>query len=333
MLCKGTLEEKNRRINCWLPAEETSEFGFCRRCHFHHITAVLDSLSYAYVQGVPHPVNESLMQKTTFLYELLHPAREQALLNLLVSLFLYNTKQFEEVISTLQKKHSFSILLTNRIRSHQPGPRCKLYRRFLKDTSFYKAEDLCWNCWDCIVWSLTQKERHLYERFQEQYIFEIARINVATFNQIGSHVLKELFTVLYLLGNDTCMKVLLEHLFHELPIESFKQFLASLFQQVPMIEILFQEKRNKYIPLALQDEVVIDEFKKKCKVFIKKRSHIFKEELMIKTWHPSRLFAWCFDLDDLSDFTDTQWNPEWLDESVVTQFQEESSFGYIGRRD
>jgi hypothetical protein len=30
----------------------------------------------------------------------------------------------------------------------------------------------------------------------------------------------------------------------------------------------------------------------------------WKEDLIIKTWHPDRLLTWCFDLDELSDFND-----------------------------
>lgn len=35
---------------------------------------------------------------------------------------------------------------------------------------------------------------------------------------------------------------------------------------------------------------------------LKDRQDIFKEELIMKTWHPKRIFFWCFDLDELSDF-------------------------------
>lgn len=35
---------------------------------------------------------------------------------------------------------------------------------------------------------------------------------------------------------------------------------------------------------------------------LKSRQNLFKEELIMKTWHPRRLFFWCFDLDELADF-------------------------------
>ena len=38
------------------------------------------------------------------------------------------------------------------------------------------------------------------------------------------------------------------------------------------------------------------------KKVLKQRCNIYKEDLMIKTWHTSRLFKWCFDLDELAEF-------------------------------
>jgi hypothetical protein len=35
---------------------------------------------------------------------------------------------------------------------------------------------------------------------------------------------------------------------------------------------------------------------------LKRRQNIFKEELIMKAWHPKRIFFWCFDQDELSDF-------------------------------
>ena len=314
MLCKGVIQENNIVKNCWLPADTNSVFELCRRCHFDNITKVVDSLTFEYSHGCSHPQNESVLQNTSFLYELFHPAREQALLNLLSSLFHNKKDVFQDIVLKLKEKSAFSILLTNRILVHHPGTRCQLYRSFLKDTSLYKSEYLCWNCWECIVWSLQQKEKRFHDIFIEQYLFHISRINATTFHTIGSHVLKELFLALYLLGEYLSIEVIMRHLFHELDLTTFKYFLTTVFQQAHIAETIFQEKRNIFIPLPLQEDVVINQLQKNVKSFIKQRTDTFKEELMKRTWHPSRLFTWCFDLDDLTDFTDTQWNPVWLDE-------------------
>lgn len=38
------------------------------------------------------------------------------------------------------------------------------------------------------------------------------------------------------------------------------------------------------------------------KGLLKTRQNLTKEELIMQTWHPSRLFPWCLDLDELKDF-------------------------------
>jgi hypothetical protein len=38
------------------------------------------------------------------------------------------------------------------------------------------------------------------------------------------------------------------------------------------------------------------------KTLLKRRQNIYKEDLIIKTWHTKRIFYWCFDLQDLADF-------------------------------
>ena len=43
----------------------------------------------------------------------------------------------------------------------------------------------------------------------------------------------------------------------------------------------------------------LDDLKKLIYSYLKVRTDLFKEELIAKTWHPSRLFSWCLDIEDI----------------------------------
>ena len=123
MICKGKIQEQNQQRDCWLPADKSSSFQLCRRCHFHKMTSLLDSFTREYGQGTLHPHHEILLNDRDFLHELLHPAREQALLQLLFCLHQQNKLQLQRLITHLKQKSVFSIMMTKRILAHQPGPR------------------------------------------------------------------------------------------------------------------------------------------------------------------------------------------------------------------
>ena len=61
-------------------------------------------------------------------------------------------------------------------------------------------------------------------------------------------------------------------------------FCPDTFQQEELVAHVIQ-------PLFLQ-----------WKTMMKARCDTYKEDLMIKTCHPSRLFKWIFDIEDLKDF-------------------------------
>jgi len=45
------------------------------------------------------------------------------------------------------------------------------------------------------------------------------------------------------------------------------------------------------------------ELKKLIYSYLKARTNLFKEELIVKTWHPHRLFPWCLDIQDIEDMS------------------------------
>ena len=302
MLCKGTIVEQNRTLSCWLIADPFSRYKLCRRCHFQHVTKTLDGLTIDYESGVLHPQNEIQLTDLHFLNDLLHPAREQAFLNLLFSLYQKNKIQFSLLVEKLKRFTVFPILLTKRIEAHQPGVRCKMYRDFMKDKKIYTSCTLCWNCWSCVAWVLRNKNEHLFSLYERTFALNFSRLNYATFVETGPRHFIDSCVSLHIRGYSHHIRILIDHFLHFYPLESVRSFLVNFLQQPALLHIIFEKKEADYLPLPLRDESVLQEIRKEIKAFIKKTTDAYKEELMIVTCHPKRLFSWCLDIEDWKDF-------------------------------
>jgi hypothetical protein len=298
MKCKVVFQERE----CWLPASPSSSFQMCRRCHFYKITEILDCLTNDYKQGSQHPSQELFLNDLEFLQELLHPAREQALLNLLATLYNDNKIQFFHLIRKLKRKTVFSILLTKRVQTHVPGPRCKMYREVLKDKDLYNSNDLCWNCWSCISWCLKLKDGELLQKFKKSYLSQLHRLTFDIYVNTGSRVFLDCLVTFHLQGSDHLIRIFFDHIFHRFPLDVVKGILLLFFQEIPMLDIFFHNKQNEFLPLPLRDESVVTNMYKEIKRSIKEKTNLFKEELVMRTWHPSRLFPWCLDIQELEEF-------------------------------
>ncbi len=301
MLCKGSVVEQNRKRSCWLPAEPFNSFQLCRRCYFQHVTSILDTLTKNYREGTSNSVFEPLLHQRAFLQECFHPAREQAFLNLLHTLFQTKKELFHEVVQLCKQNPLFPIVLTKRIQQHLPGTRCQMYRVFLKDETTYTAYHLCWNCWPCVAWSLKQNNQRLLEMYNSFPLY-FSRINLDSFHQAGHRVFLDLCVSQHLLGKDHHIRVLLQHFLIHFPLEEYKSFLLGFLSQPVFLRILFEQKEKDFLPFAFQDAIVLQGLKKGVKESIKRTLYMYKEELMEKTWHPRRLFPWCFDIEEWKEF-------------------------------
>lgn len=302
MICKGVVPEASGNKPCWLPADRSSCFQLCRRCHFHHVTRVVDRLTIDYKNGVLHPENELLLNNKDFLDDLLHPAREQALLNLLSTLHKENKIQFSIVLSRLKTKTVFSILITKRIQAHSCGTKCKMYQQFLKQSNLYTADSLCWNCWDCITWVLRKNDPHLIQLYIQSFGRHIHRLTYEAFQESGSSVFLDFIILLYMRKFDHHLRIVLHEFFLVFPLEEYRRFLSLIFQNLPIMHTFFTKEYMEMIPLPMRDESIEKDLRKDIYLFIKKRTDIYKEELMMRTWHPDRFIEWCFDLEERRDF-------------------------------
>ncbi len=302
MLCKGKIQEVNKTRDCWLPADKTSPFQRCRRCHFHAVTDILDRFTRDYGEGKLHPENELLLNDSVFLEELLHPAREQGFLQLLVTLFHHNKIQFQHLIENLKQKSVFPILMTKRIIAHLPGPRCSLYRSCMKDPQIFLTETLSWNCWSCVAWCLKQQEKRLLDNYVYTFGKNVSRLTYDMYLQTGPRVFIDMAVSLHLLQKEHHFRILVDHMMHRFPLEDVKSFLLGFLQQPAMLFVFYMGKQHEYLPLPLRDPIVVNAFRSQIKQSIKNKTNLYKEELVMRTWHPKRLFPWCLDIQEIADF-------------------------------
>lgn len=308
MLCRGTVIEQNKKRSCWLVSDPFSKYKLCRRCHFQYITTTLDTLTNDYHSGKLNPPHEILFTDLSFLHELLHPAREQAFLNLLYTLFHNNKIQFSVLVEKLKKLTVFPILLTKRIEAHQPGVRCKMYREFMKDEKLYTSSILCWNCWSCVSWVVKTHHEHLLRLYDRAFPLYITRVNYETFLQTGPHHFVDMTVSLHLRGYHHHLRGMLNHFLRCYPFEAVQRFVLAFLQQPALFHLTFEKKESEYLPLPFLDEPVLREIRRQVKAFIKNATDRYKEELVQVTWHPKRLFPWCLDIEEWNDLGITHKN-------------------------
>jgi hypothetical protein len=118
----------------------------------------------------------------------------------------------------------------------------------------------------------------------------------------GTRVFQDFMITLFLQQKAHLLRIFIDHCFHQFPLEDVKSLLLNFFQQPCMLFVFYEGLQNDYLPLPLREDGVVREFRQRIQQSIKRKTDIFKEELIMRTWHPSRLFPWCLDIEELEDF-------------------------------
>lgn len=82
----------------------------------------------------------------------------------------------------------------------------------------------------------------------------------------------------------------------------FSNFIKKLLKNPVCLDLIESNELKPEIKILFEiwsGETLNINYVKKV---LKQRCNLYKEDLMIKTWHTSRLFKWCFDLEELADF-------------------------------
>jgi hypothetical protein len=153
-----------------------------------------------------------------------------------------------------------------------------------------------------VAWCLKQRDKRLVENYVHTFGLHFSRLTYKMYLETGPRVFVDMAVSLHLLQKEHHLRILLDHMMRRFPLEDVKSFLLAFLQEPCMLFVFYTNKQEDYLPLPLRDTVIVKAFQTQIKESIKKRTGLFKEELIMRTWHPRRLFSWCFDTQELADF-------------------------------
>lgn len=289
MTCSNTIVEYNLKRNCWLPLSSTSPFEMCSRCTFHRIEEELKKIQTE--EG-----DLTLLQRKTFLTPSFEDGHQRTLLDALAKVNETRKDLVEEILQE-SKGTVFHRFLNTSLTHHTTSYRCSLYRVVLQKNDKKEAyqTELPWKCYGCLTWVLKQKKLcGLYDAF----------IRGLLNNRLkeGSQHPKEIILMMTSL-----------HIHHKkihnarLLFDIVRRTSSQEQAEHILIEFLKQpyftdEQRMDYIPVTWNQLEFLATVEREILPYIKKRNWVFKEELMMKTWHPDRFLLWCLDLEEMNDF-------------------------------
>lgn len=297
MICKNRIKENNLERQCWLPVNPNSPFSLCNRCDYQKVEEILES-----EEAVVY------LQKPEFCALVSQDSHHQKLFAFLARLCGDNDMKFPSLFQNLLKESihpciNYQTLLSAQILTHTPCNRCKFYQYSLKHKKFERDisyVDMPWRCWNCLA--------SVLRLIPSCYGWYRAFSNGLVRNQLHSpegylDAVIDCLVSLHLSKKDHAVRLLFDRTRQGLKDEGqAKAFLIRFLSEPCMIKSLFDKTALDFIPLVWQKKGFLQEFQRKALQNVRARNWVFKEELMIKTWEPERLFSWCFDLEDLADF-------------------------------
>lgn len=290
-MCTNQILEFNTTTPCWLPVNPVSPFQLCTRCDFYKVEEILKDIS-SHSEILRNPAFSTLCLERNHRINLLHALTH-----------LYDTKhsQFKPFLQSVSTDH-FLNDLNHQIYTHGPSNRCTFYQHILKTRELGREvhyTDLPWNCWSCLAFLHRQKDcLGAYQAFTNGVVR-----NKLKCPENSKQYILDAMTSMILKGKAHTARLVFDRFRTTLRDEKKAQeAIVEFLTQPAFVSTLFLESHNEFIPYMWKDKLTMKVLQKEALKAIRKRNWIFKEDLMIKTWHPDRLFPWCFDIEELKDF-------------------------------
>lgn len=321
-LCGADREElfqDTRRKRCWLPSDDSSPWNYCRHCTFTQKDKLIEEAIKSIKVGrdemlLPTGIKEKLLtvlHTSWFRDHCAHPASRLRLYHLIILMKQQDLPMYQSYIRDPRLSSSFLRI----IQTHRPqdtnAATCKVICDLVGDDRL-RIPRQCPHC----LYTLWKKDKdnreqyaaltsYLREYDRKPYHFpnpyeimkDYIRYSVNVEDQNRQYALSAIFVHL----NRRSQEEATERLYYFLQdflLEDSITFAALLEKNM---EVLM-----KYCPQwLLQVEFltgVVEPAHQQWKQCMKARCDTYKEELMIKTCHPRRLFNWIFDIEDLKDF-------------------------------
>ena len=308
-----------RRKRCWLPGDTSSPWKYCRHCSFTQkdnlIEEVLKNIGTERDEMLmPTGTKEKLLtvlQYSWFREHCAHPASRLRLYHLMLLMKRHNVPVYSSYLRDPNLSSSFLRI----IQSHRPQDSNPATCKLICDLVGNDRLRIPRQCPICLytLWKRDRNNREQYAALTS-YLREYDR---KPFHFPHPHgILKDYIRHSIRVGDANrqyALSALFVHLNRRNPNDANERmydFLQDfLFEETQTFAAVLENKIEllmEYCPQWLMQVEfqtgVVDPLRQQWKQFMKARCDTYKEELMIKTCHPSRLFNWIFDLEDLKDF-------------------------------
>ena len=321
-LCGANRErlfQDTRRKTCWLPGDSTSPWHYCRHCTFIQKDQLLETVIQNTIQEkdeieMPTGTKENLatvLCSQWFRQHCAHPASRLRLYHLMLVMKRHNLSLY----NTYLRDPTLSSSFLRMIQSHRPQDSNPQSCKVICDLVGHDRLRIPRQCPLCLymLWKRDRKNREQYaalttylrEYDQKSYHFpypnEILKDYIRFSAQQGDTNLQYAFSAMFVHLNRRNRQDANERLYDFLQdfiLEDSRTFASILETDIQSL--------MKYCPQWLMQiefqTGVVDPARHQWKYLMKVRCDTYKEELMMKTCHPRRLFKWIFDIEELKDF-------------------------------
>lgn len=321
-LCGANRErlfQDTRRKVCWLPGEDSSPWHYCRHCTFTQKDKLLETA----IQNILEEKDEMEMPTGTkekvvtvlcspwFRQHCAHPASRLRLYHLMLVMKRYNLSIYNVYLRDPNLSSSFLRI----IQSHRPQDSNAASCKVICDLVGHDRLRIPRQCPMCLytLWKKDRSNREQYaaltsylrEYDRKPYHFpypnEILKDYIRHSVQQGDSNHQYAFSAMF---------VHLNRRNHEDANQRMYDFLQDFLLEDSRTFGSILEKDTDglmvYCPQWLMQVEfqtgVMDPARQQWKHLMKVRCDAYKEELMMKTCHPRRLFKWIFDIEELKDF-------------------------------
>lgn len=308
MTCKG---HDTKPDTCYFPIKKNSFWNLCVSCERIENRLFLEEVQRAIrddritfvFHGKEYSLNdptfpEKYLRHTSFL-----STHQDPRLSMLLLVFKNNRVLFKNCLKTFVLDSGFILSANLLYRSHLPqqstcGMLAQIQREFRQHFTDLPTCPCCMSKALLRIpkGSLTNRTvQHIYRIFQNHILAQHPTWFVWTFKllqTIWERDFEDLFTFQRLDGGIRGNQQALE----------FRDWLGAFLETPIVMEKVLagklSEQDREYLHFWTGQELNA----KFYKVLLKRRQNLYKEELIVKTWHPRRFILWCFDNEELADF-------------------------------
>jgi hypothetical protein len=303
---------------CFMFKQEKSFWGLCLSCERIQNRLFLEEAQRAIREdrmefqfhGKPYSLQDpNLTERFLGRFRFVSSSQDPRL-TLLMLCYAKHPQIFKRLVRTFIADTSFITSAHLLYRKHLPSCTACGVLHHIQAMSRQSFMDLP-SCPTCMSRSLCGKESKAITQRHIDHILSIFRNRVLSQHPTWFLSIFRLLQTIWEQGLEDriSFRVLDDILLHQNPIEfqiEFRDWMGAFVETPIVIEKMLRGKisqENREFLQVWTGQQVNMPFIKRIQ---RGRMAAWKEDLIIKTWHPSRLLTWCLDLEELKDFDPTQ---------------------------